>query len=84
MLLPVGKGCVNETILQQHREGESDARERGSTCEGKELFRRGFGDSASLVAGAANDSEVLPLLAASRIWEPGLMMFLKIIVTLKC
>ena len=83
MLLPVGKGCVNETILQRHGEGESDAQEPGSTCEGNELFRRGFGDSLRLPAGAANDGEVLPLLAASRTWEPGLMKFLTTIVTLK-
>lgn len=52
-------------------------------AKGRSRFGEASGTPLRSPAGAANDSEVLPLLAASRIWEPGLMMFLKIIVTLK-
>lgn len=52
--------------------GSLGARARGMSCFGEAL-----GTLLRLPAGAANDSEVLPLLAASRIWEPGLMAFKK-------
>lgn len=56
----------------------------GARARGTSGFGEASGTLLRLPAGAANDGEVLPLLAASRTWEPGLMMFLKIIVTLEC
>lgn len=38
-------------------------------------FGEASGTPLRVPAGAANDSEVLPLLAAPRIWELGLMAF---------
>lgn len=55
----------------------------GARARGTSGFGEALGTLLRLPAGAANDGEVLPLLAASSTWEPGLMMFLKIIVTLE-